>query len=62
MAVLIGVTSWLYTRDINPEYQFVGVNVWIERGNNTLDDLGLELELDYIPNLFQLNSQLDADT
>jgi hypothetical protein len=64
MAVLIGVTSWLYTRDINPEYIFVGVNNWIEQANNTLGfDAGdLGLDLDYIPNLFELNSQLDADT
>eukprot|EP00980_Cylindrotheca_fusiformis_P018928 scaffold6322_cov59-Cylindrotheca_fusiformis.AAC.24 len=61
MIVLISVTVWLYTRDIEPEFEYYGLDQRIGE-DVTLASVAEALGLESIPNLFDLNEQLDLNS
>jgi hypothetical protein len=52
---MIGFTTWLYTRDIDPDYMYDGIDDWKETKNNSIPVFNLTS-----PILLHLNEEVDA--
>lgn len=63
---LVALTTWLYTRDLDPDYEYVGVEAWVKTGlEQNLTELKESLNLTSfnasdIPNLLEMNKDLDT--
>mmetsp|Transcript_31805 Transcript_31805/g.77040 ORF Transcript_31805/g.77040 Transcript_31805/m.77040 type:complete len:1246 (-) Transcript_31805:208-3945(-) len=63
---LIAFTTWLYTRDLEADYEYVGIEKWVQTGlEQNLTELRETLNLtDWnisdIPNLLEMNADLDT--
>jgi len=63
---LVALTTYLYIHDLEPDYEYIGIENWVQTGleqnlNELKETLNLtELPADQIPNLLDLNGDLNT--
>merc|ERR1711935_271128 len=67
---LASISTWLYTRDLDPEYNYTGIDNWIKTDDGLRKNLtelsnylnGTNFNISSIPSLLDLNENLDASS
>jgi len=67
---LASISTWLYTRDLDPKYTYIGIENWIENDGELRKNLtelstylnGTNFNTSSIPSLLDLNENLDSSS